>query len=588
MQIKAFRKLGRALGGSAALAVLALTGVPQAFAQLQPSDPPAFEDSEETASQEQTSAPVPDPAAIPEIAHQIDPKIESMGFSPREDHRSLGADLYRGSTRSAITELIREQPAVSASPAMQKLVNQVLLTAASTGELVADTSPAPGEDLLTIRMEKMLERGLYEEAATIYSNLDQDPYDERFAAAGITALIMTGKKALACVEVKTFYGNRTDSAIWKNLNLYCRYMMAASESPQKFDLDPAETDISGVLRNIVTTPGYTLNYAPPSFETLSPLDRAFLVAENRLVVPAQNETMQTSVPANHIQPLLNLPALDMDARLRLLDWGVQTGTLSGPAIAGFFKSTVLEESAAGPVPDLIRIYKKIKTSDETTDLPALLKQAIQLSTAFGPATLIPFLPAIEEMRTQPLDPQEVEAVLVSELLANREISYDWLTAAANPDATLLPKDSALYKRLIILGYLLGSPESRTPENTAEILDLVAQHKTLEIQLLKRIIENIDKEAPSPNNEPKVYENDFDRSGNKGYTFPSAQGIDRLEDASQKNAIGETILLSNLVLSTSAETPSPDALIAVTDSMKRIGLYDKSLSLTAEAVLTAIK
>ncbi len=590
MKNKPFRTLNRLLVGSATFALLALASAFPAPAQPQPSEPSALPGGEDTppGMQEETP-PVPDPSTIPEIVHQMDPKIESMGFSPREDHRSLGADLYRGSTRSAITELIKAQPPVSSSPAMQKLVNQVLLTAASTGELLADIQPGPGEDLLTLRMEKMIERGLYEEAASLYSNLDQEPYHERFAAAGITALIMTGKKALACVEVKTFYGNRNDSAIWKNLNLYCRYMMASAESPQKFDLDPAETDISGVLRNIVTTPGYTLNYTPSVFETLSALDRAFLVAENRLAVPADAEPAELQLPANHIQPLLNLPAQDMDTRLRWLDMGVRTGTLPGTAIAGFYKSAVIDEKAAGPVADLIRIYRKIKTADETADLPALLKQAIRLSAAYGPANLIPFLPAIEEMRTQPLDPQEVETVLVSELLANREISYDWLIGVANPDVSLVPKDSALYKRLLILGYLLGSSESRTPEASAEIVNLVAQHNTQQETSLKRIIENIDKEPPPLNNGPKVYENGFDTAGNTGYTFPSAQGLDRLEGASHKNAVGETILLSNLVLSTaSAEPPSPDALIAVTDSLKRIGLYDKSLALTAESVLAAVK
>ncbi|MBP7763001.1 MAG: hypothetical protein WBC26_04615 [Alphaproteobacteria bacterium] len=582
MQNKYFRKIGRALGG---LAVFIFMGTFPALAQPQP-----FENNEEATLQQQNqTAPVPDPAAIPEIVHQIDPKIESMGFSPREDHRSLGADLFRGSTRSAITELIKAQPDASSSPAMHKLVNQVLLTAASTSELVADTVPNPGEDLLTLRMEKMLDRGLYEEAASFYSNLDQDPYHERFAAAGITALIMTGKKALACVEVKTFFGDRNDSTLWKNLNLYCRYVMASAESPQKFDLDSSDTSIFQVLRNIVTTPGYTLNYTPSVFETLSPVDRAILVAENRLVYSAQTDAVDLSVPANHIQPLLNVPALDMDTRLKLLDRGVQTGTLPGTAIAGFYKSAVIDDKAVGPVQDLIRIYKKIKTADETTDIPPLLKEAIRLSASYGPATLIPFLPEIEDTRSQPLEAQELEKVLLSELLANREVSYDWLLSVATPETSTLSTDNPIYKRLLIIGYLLGSPESRTPKNTAEILDIVAQHNPAQKEALRSIIENIDKEPPSLNNGAKVYENGFDTAGNTGYTLPSAEKIERLAGASQKNAIGETILLSNLVLSTaSAETPSPDALIAVTDSMKRIGLYDKSLSLTAESVLAAVK
>ncbi|MBK9584679.1 MAG: hypothetical protein IPO55_02010 [Alphaproteobacteria bacterium] len=199
------------------------------------------------------------------------------------------------------------------------------------------------------------------------------------------------------------------------------------------------------------------------------------------------------------------------------------------------------------------------------------------------------MPEIEDTRSQPLEAQELEKVLLSELLANREVSYDWLLSVATPETSTLSTDNPIYKRLLIIGYLLGSPESRTPKNTAEILDIVAQHNPAQKEALRSIIENIDKEPPSLNNGAKVYENGFDTAGNTGYTLPSAEKIERLAGASQKNAIGETILLSNLVLSTaSAETPSPDALIAVTDSMKRIGLYDKSLSLTAESVLAAVK
>ena len=579
----------RSLGTYALASALALLLVSAHHAQAQSTEmetlpveaPAQMEALPETISD-------PSPSAI-ETAVELSPEIESLGYVPREDQRSLGGDLFRESTRSALIELIKDQPAVSQSEVLQKLTNQVLLTAAMTTELATNEPAMAGNDLLTFRMEKMLDRGLYAETAGIYSKLNVDPYHERFAAAGLTSLIMTGKKALACVDVKTFYGNRNDTERWKNFNLYCQYVIASSESPQKFEISKDETDISLILRNITTTPSYTLAYSPQVFETLSQFDRALLLAENRLTLDAQALDGGVKIPPNHIQALLQIPSLNLDTQLRLISEGTKTGTVSDRAVLDFYRTTKIDDKTTGSAADLIRIFKKLKSKDESTDVPALIKQTIRLSKSYGPSALIPFLPEIETLPPSLLEPEEVETTLSAFLAAGRQVSPGWLDSAMNPDSAPLEKNSMLYKRLLILGYLLSAPESRTPENQSEILSLLEQGKTPALPPMRYIIENIDKTAPPLNNEAKVYENGFDSTQNTGYTMPSAQLITRLQSASQKNAIGETILLSNLVFrDASAETPSPDALIEVTDSLKRIGLNDKSLALTAETVLAAIK
>lgn len=522
------------------------------------------------------------------------PAQEFLGFTPLDDQRSLGNDVFRGSTRSVLTDLFKSLTTRDANPTIHKTTNRLLLTAGRKSDIINDTKPAAGEDLLTIRLEKMLDRGLYAEASSIYTSLDAEPYHERLAAAGLTALIVTGRKSLACLDIKTFFEGKAETAAWKELGAYCNYVMAiasGAQPPEQTKTDP-QYAIAPALARISRESDYREHYSPRTFDRFSQFERAVILGENRLVVdmPTLREDLkQDRIPPAHVQVLLQLPTLDIDTRMRLIATGIRSASVSSDTLYSLFKTAQTDKMTESPAAGLINIYRRIKAKEPDNDLPAMMRTALRMNAAFGPEAMIPLLSTLEGIDPNLLDPMDYSAALAVFIAAERDLPPLWKESLGRreiPDALNPP---SLRDTLLIQTYLVSDPQARTPTQKKTVRDILTTRGLAALQPSLDIIENVDKDNPPLNNGPKVYENGFDSSPDKGYTMATAQPQERLKQAASANAIGETVLLSNLVFRrASAEPFSPEALIEVTGSMRTVGLYDQAQAMLADAVFAAIK
>lgn len=546
----------------------------------------------------ESAAAAPDEALAqtePAAAPTEPPAQEFLGFAPLNDERSLGNDVFRSSTRSVLTELFKSLTARDANPAMHKLTNRALLTAGRQSDIISDAKPAPGEDLLTIRLEKMLERGLYAEAASIYTSLEAEPYHERLASAGLTALIVTGRKSLACLDIKTFFGGNGQTPAWKELGAYCNHVMQVAAGVEAATAEPKNLDQYTpypVLKKIAETPEYTESYNPAPFDKLTQFERAVLIGENRLTIDLsllRQDLAADRIPPSHIQALLQLPSLDLETRMLLIVTGIRSASVSHDTLYGLFKTAQIGAADTGPTASLIQIYRRIKAKEPDNDIPVMMRSALRLAANIGPEAMIPLISTLETVEPGLLDPLDYSAALAAFTAADRDLTAPWKESLTRREIPASLSPPSLRETLIVQTYALTEPHSRSPQQKQALRDLLTARQQDRLLPLIGIIENVDKGDPAHNNGPKVYENGFDSSPDKGYTMATAQPQERLKQAVSANAIGETVLLSNLVFRrASAEPYSPDALIEVAGSLKTIGLYDQAQTMVSEAVFAAIK
>ena len=153
------------------------------------------------------------------------------------------------------------------SPAVNALVSGVLLSTTIPSDLENDIEPAVGKDLLTLRLEKLIERGAYKQAFEIYSSLETEPYHERLARAGVLAMLYNGEKSLACLETNTVSSRFPKILFWSALSTYCSRSLSETP-PEDATKNTSFEKISpnGVLAQLISDQNYNFIYTSQAYE----------------------------------------------------------------------------------------------------------------------------------------------------------------------------------------------------------------------------------------------------------------------------------------------------------------------------------
>lgn len=190
--------------------------------------------------------------------------IEGIGLYDRNHPDNLGNDLWDGSKRSAASALLKIMPAHSPDRVVQNLIKGVLFSETNARLLENDRSVKPGEDLLTLRLNKMIEGGFYNEAFQIYEGLEANKvYHPSLAKAGVLAMFYKGERSLACLEVNSLLPRFQNSDFFKAAKAFC-------------DNDVYSFEARPVLRKILDDPLYRFIFTGAAFDRLSDLEQAVL------------------------------------------------------------------------------------------------------------------------------------------------------------------------------------------------------------------------------------------------------------------------------------------------------------------------
>jgi hypothetical protein len=150
-------------------------------------------------------------------------------------HGGLGQSMWSNAPRAEVEDLLGRVPLVSADPFVRDLARRLVLT-------VSDAPVGPAKRaLVTIRIEKLLQAGLIEEAGAMAAalRLDNDP---DFARVQADALLYAGRDKDVCGDLTATRLSAPDP-FWLELRAWC---FAAAGDTASTELTHAVLDSQGV------------------------------------------------------------------------------------------------------------------------------------------------------------------------------------------------------------------------------------------------------------------------------------------------------------------------------------------------------
>ena len=240
----------------------------------------------------------------------------------------LGEDMWSGSSRSTVEDLLVRAPLISSDPAMRALSKRIVLTKAA--------SPVAGSAkraLVTVRIEKLLDAGLIEEAGALASQalVANDP---DFARVQADALLIANRAGDVCSD-KTTARLSAAEPFWLQLRAYC-YTIGGDQAAadlthavieaQGYTDKAFETLLDDVLNHTATPPG------PIAHPTAMHI---FLLQQAGLPIPAAvAAAMGTPENLLVVRDTRNSPRQRLDAADRIVRTGaVPVGELKALADA---------------------------------------------------------------------------------------------------------------------------------------------------------------------------------------------------------------------------------------------------------------
>jgi hypothetical protein len=520
-------------------------------------------------------------------------KLESIGLYQKSGDGSLGRDLWKGSQRSDVVSLLRNMPASSTVPVMQKLIYGVLLSAVDAGQLQNDVPPEAGADLLTLRMEKLLEAGAYDRAYEMYSLLDEEPYDASLARTGILSMLYSGEKSVACLEANAFEGQPDKENFWDKLAAYCDVTL--SDQPDAASAALLQRPDSGVLGVLATQKDYRFSYSPETFSALSPLERALVTAEKKIGTKAFSAETVAAVPPAQILPLLLQPDLNEESRLlltlRAARWGLRKAAgvkelymqMAAPAAGADVSKLAPPEKEWEKLP---YFYIVISNAESDKEKWLLLTQAHSLVKEYGAAAFSPLAAMIRDMRPETTTPQDIAMVLNVLNTAGLDIPAFWREKAAQ-----IPDSSEGFNPLPAWGtaYVLTPKSTEKTELSEKISKKIESADNHTQQLYNIIIENLDNTSQDRDNADTAYEKEYGLTFAKDYVMPSSDVWDRIIKSGHAGSAGETILLGTILFRDQAlRDVYPKLLEDVMQSFENVGLTHISKDIAVTASLNGIE
>lgn len=533
------------------------------------------------------------PAPAPEKNVRYD--SEGLGLYQDAADDGLGKNLWAGSKRSELVKLLDAMPVNSRHPGLQHLIYGVLLTDTETEDIKNDIAPTPGQDLLSLRLRRLLDAGAYKQAIELYTLVPVESQSESIVRSGIYAMLFTGEKSLACVEMNTVIDRYAASGFFKTMAAYCDATLSEKPSEESWRILRASAD--KMLLTLATDKNFTFDYTPGTFDRLSPLERAAIVAEGRLKSGVQRTTDFKKVPPAHLQLLMKATDLSEKDKFLLNVRAVEWGLMRVQDFKKTYTSALdpdIRRDPALAVPDSAEDWQKLPyllqlatNSPTDEDKWAYIRQSFPIGDKYGLAALTPF--ADEIGRTAPGNPPLADIKYALGILVRAEsaIPQQLIDIIKNYSFFLEQKQDE--SRLLSLALVAQTQGQADPVLKERILSSLPGKADLLTSFLKAVIENIDKSGPANHNAIEIYENEKNLTLPIDYVMPSTDIWNRLIDTGREGITGETVLLSATTLNESTLGSLYPAYFQDTlQSLEYVGLTDVSRNLAMEAILENIK
>jgi len=369
-------RVGKVFAAGAILAIAAWqpaaaqssgTGQPLRLAPLSPSKGTESDDTQPgvgDSSGTLTSpvSPAPESDVLPEAAQpglsddvvpqgiEINPLAEldpdSLGtLDP--DNGGLGLDLWQGSDRRVIEDLLRSLPANSGSPTLRALAIRLLLSNARAPLAKEDAEIGAGKGgseneapLLRARIDRLFAMGAITPLRSLFHVVPQRYDSDAVAQIRVNADLLAGDDEVACRLVRNNIAIYPQSAFWSKTLIYCQFL-AGETTQATLGIDLLREGAAEEDSAFMTLAGFLLGgeARPLDAQEIEPLHFAMMRFAKYPEAPASvagtSVWLQTSVATWDGAP--------RDLRAEASESAVAAGALDAAILAGIYGEFVFTE-----------------------------------------------------------------------------------------------------------------------------------------------------------------------------------------------------------------------------------------------------
>ena len=498
--------------------------------------------------------------------------IEGAGLFQAGNENALDINMWKGSDREDITQLVKDFPVNSKNPVVRNMIEAVLLSESDTEKLDDHDEVLPGDDLLTLRIYRLMEGGFFRDALELYSVAIESPHHEAIAKAGILAMLGSGEKSIACLEMKTLGNMNMGDPFWPTFMAYCNYTLSdrPSEDAQKI-LENSSYDI---VRSLAFNPNFVFPFIPNDWKELSVLEQNVLIAEDRIEAPVIDNSLLSQLSPHDLAVLLMLKTFNVNDRIKLQIKGFDWGLVSLQDL----KDSYANKETKGDLPQL---YRELATSDDAVRQNEILRQVIDQHKKHQDAALLPFASHLGESALDDIDSNDMKRILKLFYLADVTVGPSIIENYIENSEEKIGNDD-FYVTMQAIPLVLKMPKSHDFVKNMQNIGIF--HKNIQNQE-ENVIENLDKPHSDVDNAAKVYEKDLDAAEQKEHDNASKALLEQLNKLSKRQTLGETVLLSIKLLSDQSIREADQELYSDSlDALNSVKLKEFSRKMAVERLL----
>ncbi len=561
----------------------------------EPPPPPrphaVHEGAEETTQQNQDLRPQDAPGTL----HQDFKDIEPIGLIADGSGGGLGEDVWYGSDRDFITARMLETPSITHFPVVQDLLRRLYLTTAKPEYFNRNGNrPQPGRDMLTLRIKKLEEMGLYQEAIKLYSRIVDEPYHEELARAGVLSMMQGGKGSLGCLETRTVMNRFGELELWQTLNAVCDIALRRLANPEGIlsgdrhtGLGVNDIDLSGsgsaILSQLSRKQSFVYHArSQADIASLSEVERSALQTSDAFVFDRFRFDPKSPVSPAAFGVILGARNISENMRFTVLAGSAAYGLKPLSSVQeqyNLFKNNTREKPTGWR--QLATLYRLADTTDPGPAQNALLANALSLGRAYGGAyALSPFADMLIQADPGAFGPEDVKLAVRIMMAANKTVPASWLNRLSQG---IGDRNSLLF---FIAAEMNSDLSTDSKVNVASFRNLFEKLGIREKVLIAAIYEKLNRDSKLHNYiDTETYEKFLDLTGTEDYVMPSTDLTGRLTQAFKDRRLGESVLLSAIALQGAQPgSVNPGLMQEIIDGWKKVGLTKEARALATEAIL----
>ncbi len=521
----------------------------------------------------------------------------------------FGVEMWQGSDRQIVTRLLGLLPDTMSSRGMRALARRLLTSIAAPPISQFEVADEVEQSLLGLRIERLMALGEVAELNDLLAVVPSRNDDEHRARTRVDGLLLAHDTAEACRLVRNGIASYHQVPYWQKAMVLCQ--MIAGDVDQMMlgldllrerggdDDDPVFFALAGALFG--TAPEI------PEDATLTPLHLAMLQTIGTPLPPGQ---VARAAPAL-LLAIAQMPNLDIEQRAAAAERACAMGLLDGAALARVYDDfSFTPEELAGAIGATetmagVGLHALLYQAARDQNLPAsraeILRVALELGEAerLYPALVPVYLPLLLEIPVTPeLSWFAADAGRALYAAGRYEQASAWLSLGRQ-EALINPQAGTAAASLWPYSRLAGGAALTTDGTLAAWRDLragmgarggaegagggaggdVGLHRGQ--TLLRAVFQALGERDPLSWGQIAAEGEAVNRIA------PNAALLYALDEASESRRIGETVLLSLIVLG--AEGPGEShayALSAALTALTRVGLETEARTLAIEAALAS--